>query len=57
MAASPAKCSIAQALTVACPSCLSPAEQHCTRPTDNSRVEVMWVHYARETAYVNRDQA
>ena len=47
--------SVVQALTVACPNCQSPIDEHCTRPTDFGRVPVMFAHLARETAYLERD--
>lgn len=33
--------------TVPCPSCQAPAGQPCTRPTDNGRVPVTYMHMAR----------
>lgn len=37
-------------ISVACPACFVPAGQKCTQPTDTSRREVSWFHFARETA-------
>jgi hypothetical protein len=38
----------AQALTVPCPACQSPAFHPCTQATSTARVTVKWVHMARE---------
>lgn len=35
-------------LDVFCPACQAHPGKPCTRPTNNSRVEVKWFHLARE---------
>jgi len=36
---------------VPCPTCLVPAGQPCTRPTDTTRLTVAYVHLSRNAAY------
>jgi len=38
---------ITTAQTVPCPTCLAPAGQPCTAPTDSGRRAVTWVHVTR----------
>ena len=42
---------ITTAQTVPCPTCLAPAGQPCTRPTDTTRLTVAYVHLSRLSAY------
>ncbi|QDH48331.1 hypothetical protein SEA_LUKER_85 [Gordonia phage Luker] len=36
-------------MNVECPACFARAGKHCTIPTSDSRVDVVWFHLARES--------
>ena len=37
--------------SVICPACNAPAGEPCTRPTEDGRTAVSWVHYSRQAAH------
>jgi hypothetical protein len=39
---------LASPISVACPACYSKPGEKCTQPTDTSRRDVSWFHFARE---------
>jgi hypothetical protein len=46
----------ADAQTVECPACQSPAYRPCTQPTNTGRLPVTWVHKSRELAWQARQR-
>lgn len=45
-----------RALFEVCPACNAQPGKPCTQPTDNSRTNVSWLHYARTTLAYDKQE-